>query len=111
VLRVSILGDFDAHMCDLFRVLCERIGQGLAVRHLEQENVGWRITDAGQLVGRIAWDQERAGAFALLIDGRPFTWDEVGRMLMSFEGFTLGAVVGDSIEVIGGPLLEKEEKA
>lgn len=30
---------------------------------------------------------------------------------MSFEGFTLRAFVGDSIEVIGGPLLEKQENA
>ena len=41
----------------------------------------------------------------LVVDGRPFTWDEVGRMLMSFEGFTLRAVVDDTIEVVGGPLL------
>jgi hypothetical protein len=46
-----------------------------------------------------------------VIDGRSFTWDQVGRMLMSFEGFTLRALVDDSIEVIGGPLLEKEEDA
>lgn len=45
------------------------------------------------------------------IDGRPFSWDQVGRMLMSFEGFTLRAFVDDSIEVIGGPLLEREEDA
>jgi hypothetical protein len=32
-------------------------------------------------------------------------------MLMSFEGFTLRGFVGDSIEVIGGPLLEKDENA
>jgi hypothetical protein len=30
---------------------------------------------------------------------------------MSFEGFTFRAFVSDSIEVIGGPLLEKEENA
>ena len=28
-------------------------------------------------------------------------------MLMSFEGFTLRAFVGDSIEIVGGPLLEE----
>ena len=32
-------------------------------------------------------------------------------MLMSFEGVTRRAFVADSIEVIGGPLLEKKEKA
>jgi hypothetical protein len=32
-------------------------------------------------------------------------------MLMSFEGFTLRAFVDDSIEVVGGPLLEHEGQA
>lgn len=108
----SVLGDFDANVWDLFRVLRDRIQRGLAVRHVDQGELGWRITDARHLVGRITWDPDRPGEVPLVvIDGRPFTWDEVGRMLMSFEGFTLRAFVGDSIEVIGGPLLEKEEKA
>lgn len=95
----------------MWDLLYERIRHGLAVRHVERGDLGWRITDARHL-GRITWDPERAGEVPLLvIDGRPFTWDQVGRMLMSFEGFTLRAFVGDSIEVIGGPLLEKEEKA
>lgn len=107
----SVLGDFDANVWDLFRVLYDRIRRGLAVRHVERGELGWRITDPCPLVGRITWDPERAGEVPLLvIDGRPFTWDQVGRMLMSFEGFTLQAVVRDSIEVIGGPLLEKAEE-
>jgi hypothetical protein len=108
----SVLGDFDANVWDLFRVLYDRIRNGLAVRHVEQGELGWRITDASHLVGRITWDPERAGEVPLLvIDGKPFTWDQVGRMLMSYEGFTLRAFVGDSIEVIGGPLLAKQEEA
>ena len=107
----SVLGDFDANAWDLFRVLDDRVRHELAFRHVERGELGWRITDARHLVGRIIWDPDRAGEVPLLvIDGRPFTWDQVGRMLMSFEGFTLRAFVGDSIEVIGGPLLEKEEE-
>ena len=108
----SVLGDFDANVWDLFRVLYDRVQRGLALRHVERGELGWRITDAHHLVGRITWDPDRAGEVPLLvIDGRAFTWDQVGRMLMSFEGFTLRAFVGDSIEVIGGPLLEQERKA
>lgn len=108
----SILGDFDAKVWDLFSVLYDRIRDGLAVRHVERGELGWRINDARHLVGRITWDPERGGEVPLLvIDGRPFTWDQVGQMLMSFEGFTLRAFVGDSIEVIGGPLVEEDETA
>ena len=68
----SVLGDFDAGGVDLFRVLYERVQLGLAVRHAERGELGWRITDAGQLVGRITWDPDRAGEVPLLvIDGRP----------------------------------------
>lgn len=108
----SVLGDFDANVWDLFRVLYDRIQHGLSFRHVERGELGWQITDARHLVGRITWDSDRAGEVPLLvIDGRSFAWDQVGRMLMSFEGFTLRAFVSDSIEVIGGPLLEKEEQA
>jgi len=41
--------------------------------------------------------------------GRALTWDDVGRMLMTFEGFTPHAVVKDSIEVVGGSLAEPGE--
>jgi hypothetical protein len=80
-----------------------------AIRHVERGELGWRITDANRLVGRIVWDPDRGGEAPLLvIDGRPFTWGQVGRMLMAFEGFTLRAVVDDTIEVVGGPLLDQE---
>jgi hypothetical protein len=57
------------------------------------------------LVGRIEWDEGTEGATPILVvDGRSLSWDEVGRMLMTFEGFTLRARLEDSIEVVGGPL-------
>jgi hypothetical protein len=107
----SVLGDFDAKVWDLFRLLYERIQRELSVRHVERGERGWQITDARHLVGRIVWDPDRGGeAPMLVIDGRPFTWNEVGRMLMAFEGFTLRAFVSDTIEVVGGPLLEEGDK-
>ena len=107
----SVLGDLAADVWDLFKVLYDRIQRGLAVRHVEQGDLGWRVTDAHRLTGRITWDPDRSGEAPLLvIDGRPFTWDQVGRMLMSYEGFTLRAVVDDTIEVIGGPLLDEGEE-
>lgn len=107
----SVLGDFEADVWDLFKVLYDRIRRALAVRHVEQGELGWRITDARRLTGRITWDPDRSGEVPLLvIDGRPFTWDQVGRMLMTFEGFTLRAVVDDTIEVVGGPLLAEGDE-
>lgn len=105
----SVLGDFEARVWDLFEILYDRIRRALAVRHVERGELGWQITGAHRLVGRICWDPDQDGELPLVvIDGRPFTWDEVGRMLMSFEGFMLRARIEDSIEVVGGPLLRED---
>jgi hypothetical protein len=106
----SVLGDFEANVCDLFSRLYDKIRRELAVRHVERGGLGWQITDARRLAGRIVWDRDRGGEVPLLVvDGRTFTWDEVGRLLMSFEGFTLRAVVEDTIEVVGGPLMDEKD--
>lgn len=103
--RFEILGDLEADAHDLFTRLRERIRQALSVRHVEKTEHGWQLTQPHRLRGVIEWDPETSGELPLLIvDGRPFTWDQVGRMLMTFEGFTLDAAVQDTTEVVGGPL-------
>lgn len=105
--RFEILGDLEANAQDLFKLLRERIRQGLSVRHVQQTEHGWQLTPAHRLRGVIEWDPHTEGALPLLIvDGRTFTWDQIGRLLMTFEGFTLNAIVEDTIEVVGGPLAE-----
>ena len=105
----SVLGDVEASVWDLFKELYDKIRRALAVRHVERGDLGWQVTDAHRLVGRICRDPDHGGELPLLVvDGRPYTWDEVGRMLMSFEGFTLRAQIEDSIEVVGGPLLDED---
>ncbi|MEO5742721.1 MAG: hypothetical protein ABIS29_19205 [Vicinamibacterales bacterium] len=105
--RFEILGDFETEARDLFKLLRERIRQGLSVRYVEETEHGWQLTQAHRLSGVIEWDPETDGARPLVIvDGRTFTWDQIGRMLMTFEGFTLNAIVKDTIEVVGGPLAE-----
>ena len=76
----------------------------MARRHVERTQFGWQLTSDQRLVGRIEWDSDTNGALPLIvIDGKPFTWEQVGRMLMTFEGFTLYARVEDTIQVVGDP--------
>ncbi len=105
--RFEILGDLEANAQDLFKLLRERIRQGLSVRHVQKTEHGWQLTPAHRLRGVIEWDRETDGAAPLLVvDGRTFTWDRIGRLLMTFEGFTLNATVEDTIEIVGGPLAD-----
>jgi len=103
---------WEAGVRPLFKVLYDSIRRALAVRHVERGELGWQITGAHRHVGRICWDPDHGGELPLVVvDGRPYTWDEVGRMLMSFEGFTLRAQIEDSIEVVGGPPLDEDESS
>ena len=105
--QFAILGDHEADARQLFALLRERIRQGLSVRHVRETEHGWQLTKAHRLSGVIEWDPEAECALPLLIvDGRTFTWDQIGRMLMTFEGFTLNVTVEDTIEVVGGPLAD-----
>jgi hypothetical protein len=100
-----VLGDVQADAWEILQRLYAKMRREMAVRHVERGDHGWQIGPADRLVGRIEWDRDTDGATPLLIvDGRPFTWEEVGRMLMSFEGFTLDARIEESIEVVGDGL-------
>ncbi len=105
--RFEILGDFEANAQDLFKLLRDRIRQGLSVRHVQPSEHGWQLTPAHRLSGVIEWDPGTEGVLPLLIvDGQTFTWDQIGRMMVTFEGCTLNAIVEDTIEVVGGPLAD-----
>jgi hypothetical protein len=74
----------------------------IATRRVERAEFGWQLTADQRLVGRIEWDPNSDARLPLVvIDGKPFTWEQVGHMLMTFEGFTLEARVKDTIEVPG----------
>jgi hypothetical protein len=78
--------------------LIEKIRRGLSRRHLRKEKYGIQIADR-IVCGKIAWDDAQDGSVPLLhIDGREITWEEFGRMLMSFEGWQFKLEIRDKSE-------------
>ena len=59
--RFAILGDREADTQDLFTVLRERIRHGLSVRHVQETEQGWQLTQAHRLSGVIEWNPETEG--------------------------------------------------
>lgn len=80
-------------------VLVARLRRRLAQRHLEigvSGQLGIRDCTAR---GQIAWDETEDGRVPkLLIDGREVTWEEFGRMLMTFEGWQFRLEIIDKSE-------------
>ena len=81
--------------------LIAKIQGGLAVRHIEDNEHGLRITDAGVVRGLIEWDAAQDGDLPLLvIDGRDISWQEFGRCVMSYEGFQFKMEIRDKSDEV-----------
>jgi len=92
-------GDADADPSALFLILYERLRRELRQKYLTESPAGPQIGRQGMVRGTIEWDSEREGDVPLLIiDGQPISWDEMGRMLMTWEGFAFKLEVFDLSE-------------
>jgi hypothetical protein len=90
--------------------LYQKIRREMAARHIDHTEHAWQLIDGDRLAGWIEWDEDADGVTPLLVvDGKALTWQEVGRMFMSREEFTLHADVTDTIEIVGGPLAKPGE--
>ena len=96
--QFEILGEPDGEPLSLLVSLIERIRRSLSVRYLERCEDGARIADQ-TVCGRIEWDASGDGRVPLLvIDGQDVSWNEFGRMLMSFEGWQFRVAIRDRSE-------------
>lgn len=86
--QFRVIGDPEDDLLVLLGRLIEKMRRALSVKHLEDSALGLEIADPQTFVrGLIEWDAACEGRVPLLvIDGREITWQEFGRMLMSFEG-------------------------
>lgn len=98
--QFQILGDPEGDMFALMARLVERMRRALAQRHLECDGESARLQIAEFLVrGRFEWDEQEDGHLPLLvIDGRKVTWQEFGRMLMTYEGWQFKLEIKDPSE-------------
>ena len=77
-----------ANVKKLFRKLLGKIRRALTWQHLVEEDGSRHVADDLTVRGRFEWDDETDGRLPLVvIDGKGMTWDEFGRILMSFEGW------------------------
>lgn len=72
----------------------------LSVTHIEDGELGLQIAEPQTRVrGLIECDEACEGRVPLLvIDGREITWEEFGRLLMTFEGWQFNLEIRDRSE-------------
>ncbi len=99
--QFQIIGDPEEDLLVLFGRLIQKIRRGLTTKHLRRGEFGLQISDDRVVKAMIQWDKDQDGRVPLvIIDGQEITWEELGRMLMTFEGWQFKLTVGDkSVEL------------
>ena len=86
---------------ELFGTLFERIRRALSRKHIKHDKqFGWQITDEQVVRGHIGYDEnnEDERLPCIMIDGKELSWNDFGRMLMTFEGFNFKLQLHDRSE-------------
>jgi len=98
--RFQIIGDPLSDQFVLLGKLIEKMRRLLTVVHIRDGDLGLQIVDE-TVRGRIEWDgNENSRRPCVVIDGRRVEWDELGRMLMPFEGWQFKLEVRDPSDEI-----------
>jgi hypothetical protein len=97
--QFQIIGDPEDDVLVLLGRLIQKVRRALATKHLTDGQFGLQIADDRVVRGKIEADIDQDDRVPLLIiDGKEITWDEFGRMLMSFEGFQFKVMLADKSE-------------
>jgi hypothetical protein len=98
--QFQMVGKPDDEPLSLLGRLIERMRRSLSIKHLVRREHGTQIADQ-MVCGRIEWDESEDGRVPLLvIDGQEVSWEELGRMLMSFEGWQFRLAICDRSEEV-----------
>ncbi|WP_317645416.1 hypothetical protein [Sporosarcina sp. GW1-11] len=95
----AVDGEPDTNQHKLFKQLREKTTRGLSETYLETGKFStaepYTYVKQNHLKGVLAYDSANSETPLAIIDGKPYTWDEVGRMLQAFEGFQVKIAMKD----------------
>ncbi|WJY26374.1 hypothetical protein QWT68_09785 [Sporosarcina trichiuri] len=96
-------GEVTVDQQELYFRLVRKTRRGLAVRYVED-----KMFPSGQpylssrdmvLKGMLQYDPSDEELPLMVIDGQPYSWEAVGRMLSAFEGFHVTIEMADLADV------------
>jgi hypothetical protein len=94
-----VIADAEQDLFVTFQTLFARIRRELDPRHIEPEGSGYRITQDDVVRGQITDDPNSIEQMPLLIiDGKPITWEALGRMVAPNAGFRFKLEIFDRSE-------------
>ncbi|WP_377887510.1 hypothetical protein [Alkalihalobacillus sp. R86527] len=89
--QFAVHGELECNQTELFEKLKDKVQRGVAKRFTKVgEYPGGQKYSAiidDEVVGHIDYDEMSSSTPMIVIDGQPYTWEQLGEMVNSFEGF------------------------
>jgi len=86
--QFQVIGDAQDDLLALLGRLIQKMRRALAIRHLEDSELGLQVNDRLIVRAKIGCDLDEVDRLPLVvIDGREVSWADFGRMVMAFEGW------------------------
>lgn len=91
--KFAVHGELGCDQQELLTKLIDKTRKGISKQQVKTEvfpngQIYNSIID-DQITGMIEYDETSEDTPLVIIDGKPFTWEEVGKILMSYEGFQI----------------------
>ena len=91
--KADVWGSLDDDFDEMLKTLKERIKEALSVEYMDQHG---RIKDH-KLVGYIEYDSD-LDECVIFVDGKPYTWGDLGRNISAFEGWNIKIEFGSTCD-------------
>ncbi|WP_078429807.1 DUF7713 domain-containing protein [Alkalihalobacterium alkalinitrilicum] len=89
--KFAVYGEIDCNQSGLLNQLLDKVMRGVSTSYLTTTTFpsGRHIESIaeGKLIGRLDYDETNEDTPLVIVDGKAYTWEQLGRMVRAFEGF------------------------
>lgn len=89
--QFAVHGELECNQMELFQKLIDKVKVGLSKQYTKAgkfpNGLFYQSIIDDEVVGRIEYDERNSCVPMIIVDGKPYTWDQLGAMVKSFEGF------------------------
>lgn len=97
--HIEVMGDPEDKLFLLYNKLLGKMRRVLTRKHIEEDDFGWYINEDHTVRGTIEEDDTIDGPLpGVVIDGKWFSWDELGYMVNTYQGFSFKLVMIDGTD-------------
>lgn len=89
--QFAVHGELECNQKELFQKLVDKVKVGVSKQYTEAgefpNGQTYHSIIDDEVVGRIGHDERKLSVPMIVVDGQPYTWEQLGEMVKSYEGF------------------------